>query len=505
MLKPAIVFTDHAVLQQGMPVPVFGWTDAETVTVSFAGHTVSSAAEDGRFLCSLPPMKAFEQGEMVIRTENESVCLQDILVGEVWLAGGQSNMEHPVFCSEYREEDLEENENIRLFTVAHRPFPDADIWGWHFEGVRSLDSPWERATKQSILHFSAVGYFFARLLQKNLHVPVGVISCNWAGTTAEAWISEEHLKKNELARREWDSWEKKLSELNLEEYEAYYRENQRQGLAYIKEIGDPVEWVRKNGKEDFMYHVMFPFGWEIGPYHCCKPAGLRETMLERVVPYGIRGVIWFQGCSNTRPEEDNEDWYTAVMHALEEDWREAFRQKELPFYTVQISTFEWDGKSLADDWCRIRDSQDRLCREDAHTYRVISVDVGEKTNIHPFKKQPIGERLALAALSEEYGIFQHWKSPVIQSAKRNGNTVELTFENVGHFRTMDREEPGQFFAFSGKQPTEIRAKPEGGRIILSLPEGKNFDAVGYAYCNYCRANVMNEYGMPLAPFKISLT
>ena len=168
MIRPADIFTDRAVLQQRMPIPVWGECDTERLVISYAGNSVTAEVADGKFFGVLPPVQAGVRGKLVFCAGEETCTCNDVAVGEVWVAGGQSNMEHPLFCTRYDPSVLTEDEDLRFFTVPRRTQPGVERWGWHFEGLRAVDTPWTVCTAESALHFSAIAYAFGRRLRQRL-------------------------------------------------------------------------------------------------------------------------------------------------------------------------------------------------------------------------------------------------------------------------------------------------------------------------------------------------
>ena len=505
MLKPAFIFTNHAILQCEMPVYIWGESDAETVTVSFNGISVLSSVKNGKFMCEFPPMEPNIRSELIFESENEKITLNDVITGEIWLAGGQSNMEHPVFCTEYDEDALCDDPDIRLFTVPRLTFYKGDTYGFHFDSLHSVDTPWKRCTVNEALHFTAVGYFFAHKLKNKLNIPVGIISCNWGATPVESWTRKEYLLADPLARRAWD---KKQAEIDaaggIDVLNAQYAEYQSKLKEFCLSYDAPAI-TREKGVAWYLRHAgegQPALPMEISFYRF--PSALRENMLERIVPYSFRGVIWHQGESNTSTETDSKEHYMANYRALMADWRDAFKNSEMPFYLVQIAGVGWHGEG-ADYWKGIRDAQEELSKTEKNVYMTVSYDLSEPDNIHPAKKQPMGERLAAAALANTYGQNIVWKCPEAVSASLEGNTIRIGCAGVISWHTLDGKEIEGFYIVNRNgERVKADAKADGGDLILSIPDGETADAVEYSRLNYSYTNLWNEHSLPLTPFKITL-
>ena len=503
MIKPAFIFTDHAILQCDRPICVWGECDEDCVTTSFAGQSVSTRVEDGKFKCYLPSMPACTSGELVFESESDKIVLSDVVVGEVWVAGGQSNMEHPTFCTEYDKKRLYEDANIRLFTVPRLSFYKGDTYGFHFVSLHSVDTPWKTCTVDEALNFTAIGYFFARKLRDGLNVPVGIISCNWGATPAEAWTSEKYLLKDPLARRLTDTTnaiiEKEGLENLISRYEKYQSELKEFVLSY-----DAASIVEEKGVHYFLRHAgvgipALPQDISFFRY----PSALRENMLARIVPYSIRGVIWHQGEANTSLEADSREHYKAVFHALEADWREAFENPSLPFYTVQLAGVVRNGPD-ADYWKGVRDAQEELAKEE-NCYMVVSYDLSEPDNIHPAKKQPMGERLAAAALDCTYSIPTEWRSPTVEDVTTDGREIVLHISNNSKLVSNDGGELQGFFVLDKDSVRhKAEAHAENGTVRISCSECDDIYAVEYGRLNYSYSNIVNEKGLSLTPFKKSV-
>ena len=215
MIKPSFLFTDNAVLQRDKEIRVFGECDSITLTVEFADVSATARVEDGRFLAILPPMDGNICSDLVFRSESETVTLKNVVTGDVWLCSGQSNMEHPTFCTCYGEDTVAADDGIRLFTVPRRMYENAQEWGWHFYPTFSADTPWKLFEREAALRFSAIGVFFAKEIRKEINVPIGLISCDQGASNMEAWIDRDALLGNEITRYAVDVFDKRFKDIEI--------------------------------------------------------------------------------------------------------------------------------------------------------------------------------------------------------------------------------------------------------------------------------------------------
>lgn len=410
MIVPAHIFTDRAVLQAGRPVPVWGETDAPALTVSFGGHTVEARIDGGRFFATLPAMAAGVRGVLRFVTAGEEYALTDIVTGEVLLLCGQSNMKSPVFCTEYDEGDLADDDDLRFFTVMRRPRNEKDVYEWQFDGVRVEDTPWRTCTKDEAIRFSAVGYHVARSLRRELGVPVGVVDCSLGGTRVEGWLTPEAIADDDVAMQGVKHWAFFLGkQYNEEEYLVKYDAWQDKMNAFIDSRRDGLAFVREHGLSYFLSHLdPSDFGQVGGTYHTFAPFTYRREMLSRILPYTVRAVLWYQGESNTvYPGIEHCESYKRLFRALVREWRRDFENPDLPFFTVSLADF---GDPVSPAWREVQRAQAELGREERFVYTVPAADCGEADNIHPIRKKPIAKRLSDAILCECYGKDTPWES-----------------------------------------------------------------------------------------------
>lgn len=435
-VKPNPLFTDGAVLQRGQMVPVWGTADnGEKVTVEFGNQKVSTTAKDGKWRVDLKPLQAGGPFQMRIIGKNE-VTIKDLLVGEVWVCSGQSNMEWTIGQIDKQKEYAPQANfpKIRMFTVKKNP---------SLEPQTEAKGEWKVCTPENVPGFSAVGYFFARELHKNLKVPVGMVSSAWGGTVAQAWTSLEGFDGHEELRGFSENFQR------------------------IKEK-PPEKGLNQN-----------------------MPTVLYNGMIAPIIPYAMKGVIWYQGESNA----NNSKQYQTLFPALIADWRRLWKQGEFPFFYVQIAPFKGQPPE-------IREAQLLTLAKTTNTSMVVTTDVGDANNIHPVAKEPVGQRLALAARALTYGEKVEYSGPLYQSMKVTGDNAELSFTHVGGgLVAKDGELKGFTIAGADKKFVPAKAVIKGDKIIVSSPEVKKPTAVRYGWQNVPDVNLFNKAGLPASPFR----
>lgn len=456
-VKLASIFSDSMVLQQQLPIHVWGWADAgEEIKVSFADQTATGkAGNDGKWLVKLAATKASSKPATLTVKGKNSVEVKDILVGEVWICSGQSNMEWAVRQSMNPQEEIKSADypQIRLFNVpGHITSPIAK---------EECPGSWQVCKPDTIAGFSAVGYFFGRRLHKELNVPIGLVGSNWGGTRIEPWTSPQGLRS----------------------------------VPQLKQIADQVEAYTAETK--------------VGGG---SPSAIYNAMIHPLAPFVMRGAIWYQGESNGNEGES----YYHKKHALVNGWRKLFNP-DLAFYWVQLANFKQptDDPAGGDGWARLREAQTKAL-DLKHTGMAVIIDIGEANDIHPRNKQDVGGRLAQWALHQTYSMKNLVASgPLYRDFKVEENSVRLMFDNVGKGLMVGMKkglEPTQEaadaklarFAVAGKDKVWhwAEATIDGETVVVKSSNVANPVAVRYAYSmNPVGANLYNRDGFPAAPFR----
>jgi len=481
-VQPAGVFTDNAVLQQGEPVKIWGTAaPEENVTVAFAGQTQEATADKkGNWMVTLDKLSSSAEGRPLVFIGSETtqpVELKNVVIGEVWLAGGQSNMATIMsFYQPSTQADIESANDplLRMVTIPR----------YNMKGENSEPPAWQPALPQNAGNFSACAYYFAENLRKALGVPVGIITCAVGGSPAEAWMSR--------ATFESDPELKKI----LDAYEAGYKADFANNAAYEKYLQDfdqaAKEW-QQNRKGP-------PPVEKMGPRHGRRPCGWHETMLTQTIPYTVKGVIWYQG--ETDADSQASYHYRKVFPALIKEWREEFQNPELPFLFVQLATF---GGPNADKswWPELRESQSWTEQHVKNTGMIIMTDGGEEDGIHPHSKPQAGHRLSLLARNMVYGEKNlRCRGPQLDEAKARDGVIEIFFRNTGSALVL-KPEMDSAFEICGKDGKYVPAKAElkDGRILVSAESVPDPASVRYGWKKWFIPTLINEDGLPASPFR----
>ena len=474
---PALI-SNHMVLQQGMPVRLWGKADpGEKVIATLEGKSASAVADTaGRWSLALPKRKAGGPFKMTIAGKN-TITLDDVLVGEVWVGSGQSNMEWSVQQSLNAETEkaASKDAQLRFFrvkrTVTDKPAEDV-------EGTWQLTSP------ETVGGFSGVAYFFARDIRKARNVPVGIIQSSWGGTPAEAWTSRGSLEAQPPLRHFFSEWEKVLAEYppRKADYDRKLAEWKR-AAAEAKRAGRPEPRRPVEPR---------------GPGSPWTPAGLYNAMIAPLTPMAIRGAIWYQGESNAGSTERSAE-YKLLFRTMIEDWRKAWRLGDFPFLFVQLAGFTAGATA---DWPLLRESQNAALAL-KNTGVAVAIDVGEEKDIHPKNKQDVGRRLALAARSAAYKEKVEFSGPMYQSMKREGDAIRLKYRHAGRGLDAKGGQPGGFvIAGADKKFVPATAEIKGKDVVVRAPGVSAPAAVRYAWKDWAPdANLYNKAGLPASPFR----
>lgn len=439
-VKPNPLFSDGAVLQRGQNVPVWGTAnDGEKVTVEFGGQKLDATAKGGKWRVDLKPLEAGGPFTMKISGEN-TVTVNNLMVGEVWICSGQSNMDFRFkgAASAKEEGPKAKYPKLRMFTVnkVTSPTPQAEAKG-----------SWVECSPETVGTFSAVGYFFARDLHEKLGVPVGMIHTSWGGTPAQSWTSAE-------------------------------------GFGDIAEL----DGYAKQSRENLVKFATTPPEKPLGPH---TPSSLYNAMVEPLVPYAIKGAIWYQGESNAGKAKE----YRTLFPAMIADWRAKWKQGDFPFYFVQIAPFKGQP-------AEIREAQLLTLAKSKNTAMAVTTDVGEENDIHPKKKQPVGHRLALAARALVYGEKIEYSGPLYDSMKAEGAKAVITFTHIGGGLVAGGGEL-KGFTIAGADGKFVPAKAEikGATVVVSAEGVAEPKAVRYGWANVPDVNLFNKEGIPASPFR----
>lgn len=509
-----MLFQDHMVLQREKKVPFWGTAaPGAEITVSLQGQTAGTRAdENGDWFLRAGPFRASAGEELTISDGAGCAVVRDVAVGEVWLAGGQSNMEfHMRYDADLeRERPTCENRLIRFFD-----YPEVSYVGQLDEADYGANYGfWRLCTPEQLERFSAVGYYFAKDLQK-YGVPVGIIGCNWGGTPACAWMTREAVLEGGggVYLEEYD---KALEELDPAAYEAGFRKNREAWRVDL--LADPVSELLMFGRPMAEVDALLAeLGVDLsdpaavmGPKYERRPCGLYDAMLRPVAPYGIRGVIWYQGETDG---DSHPEVYETLFPALIRCWR-ALWEEELPFLFVQIAPLDRWLDCVGQPYAIIRRAQQRTADRVPRTGMAVITDIGMEHDIHPKKKQPVGHRLALLARAEVYGEKLLCQAPTLTGAETEEGRLTLTFDHAGEGLYLTDTAPdgqksdgerlgGLRILQDGREldPAALTARAVGNQVIVSGGAIRRDGAlrVELAQTGWYRVNLYNSAGLPARP------
>ncbi len=622
--KPFVhpIFSDNMVLQRGISAPVWGWAKpGEIVTVRFAGKSaVGKADSEGKWTVKIGSFKEGGPYELAVLSASQKTILKNVLVGDVWICSGQSNMEMGIGNVDNAQAEIASatNNHIRLFSVPKTV---------SYSPLATVNGKWESCTPQTVAAggwngFSAVGYFFGRELEKNLHIPIGLIHTSWGGTIAEAWTSGPALLKMDDFKKQVEqieamNAEPKITGMSLvQKMVAWYEKNdpgtsshwekneadssswktmklpvlwEDAGLPnydgvvwFRKEItlgaeaaGKPamlnlgpiddrdVTWVNgvkvgsadvynvdrsykipagvlKEGKNVISIRVLdtgggggvygkpeqmtlVPNGGAAlilaGDWHYNASADLIKTtslpistdnnpnvvtvlyngMIAPILPFGVKGAIWYQGESNAGRAFQ----YRALLPTMIRDWRARFEVGEFPFYIVQLANYQGrQTKPVDDQWAELREAQSMTAKMVGNSAVAVTTDIGDAADIHPKNKQEVGRRLALNALALTYRQKVEYSGPAFVSMSATDGAVHLKFSHIGTgMMTKGGKLEGFAIAGADKKFVWAEAKIVGNEVVLSSPDVKIPVAVRYAWHINPIGNLYNSDGLPASPFR----
>jgi len=468
-LKLPAIFGDNMVVQAGAPVHVWGQAEphdeiqiALSTSHGEADWTSVTADEDGKWTAKLPAVElqkgpAESDWSLAVKCEHDSKSFKNILIGDVWLCSGQSNMEWPVARANNPEQEIAAADypKLRLFTV------EKNTSG---EPLDDVKGSWVECSPETVAQFSAVGYFFGRQLHQDLGRPIGLIDSTWGGTPSEAWTSPEAVAGEPAfgsVVRYWDQLAAKY-------------EKQRAA-------GEEPKPLRNQS----------------------RPSHLYNAMIHPLIPFSIKGAIWYQGEANAKRAYN----YRTIFPTMIADWREQWDQGDFPFLFVQLANFMKRKDAPGDSaWAELREAQTMTLDKLPNTGMATIIDIGEADDIHPRNKQDVGKRLALAAKKIAYGQDVVHSGPTYRSFKADGERAEVTFENAGSGLEAKGQKLVGFEVAQGDGPF-VFAEAEvldSETVVVEAPENsgvEQIDAIRYAWADNPAATLYNREGLPAVPFR----
>jgi sialate O-acetylesterase len=493
-VKVSGMFTDNVVLQRDIPVPVWGWAEpGEKVTVKIGEAQASGEADaQGKWSLRLPPLKMSTTPQELVISGKNTITLKNVLVGDVWVCSGQSNMEWNLgSCSAPEDIASADFPMIRRIKFDHRALPQPDT---HVTGR------WDVCSPKSVAGFTAVGFYFARRIQKEVGVPIGLIDDNWGGTRIEPWIPPAGFEMEPALSK---------TLVDVENQRKNYREQISKNLgAMEKWIADTKAALAANADVPAMPQL---------PKNALTDAGFPTTlyngMMHPVIPFGIKGALWYQGESNGGEGEE----YYLKKRALIGGWRKLWNQGDFPFYFVQLANFQQpsDNPAGGDGWAKVRMAQTKSLLI-PNTGMAVIIDIGEANDIHPKNKFDVGERLARWALRNDYGKKDTVVSgPLFKAIKVEDGKIRVSFDHAAGGLIVGKKDGrkpteevagGKLarFAVAGEDKKWVWADAviDGETVVVSSPQVPKPVAVRYAYSmNPTGCNLYNKEGLPASPFR----
>lgn len=498
-LKVPAIFGHNMVLQRGVAFPVWGTANpGDEIYVHFEQKTPDGkreegkpvkAGKDGKWLVKIGPFETGEGGTLTIkapdrknakgRDEPDQVVFKNVLIGEVWICSGQSNMLWTVAQSANAEESIKTANfpKIRLISIPRKT---------SLTPQSNVDAKWVECSPKTVANFSGVGYFFGRDLYKKLDVPIGLIDSSYGGTPAEAWTSREALLGEHSLQYYVENLINASKNFDPEKAKSAY------ALALAKwEVEAKAAELAKKSVPKKPNPPPVP-GTSAG-----TPSGLYNAMIAPLVPYAIKGAIWYQGESNAGRAYEYRTLFPTMIH----DWRHQWKQGDFPFLLVQLAPY-WDGNSDGVRYAELRDAQLYSTTKLNNVAMAVITDVGDEKDIHPKQKEPVGARLALAARALAYGEKVEYSGPVYKSKTVDGNKVILSFDHLGG-GLVAKGEKLIGFTIAGEDGKFVPAEAliQGDQVIVSSSMVEKPVDVRYGWKNYMVVNLWNKAGLPATPFR----
>jgi sialate O-acetylesterase len=537
-VKTPLLFSDHMILQRDHPVKIWGWADpGEVVNITFGpSHATATAAPDGTWLTTLPSMPANATPQTLTISGKNTLTFQDVLVGDIWVCSGQSNMERSLQFVDYTDADLAtaNDPGLRIFRVVSRSAisPQADFQPWN-------GKQWMVGTPKDVLSFSAVGFYFGRELRKDLKIPIGLMDSSQGGSMAQLWVSLQAIQKNVNADYDFRGWLEQHDELvadypqRLADYPAakvkydqdlkQYNQDLANDKAYSAQLATwqaAFDQAAKDGTprpqkpkppRPAPKEPQLPDG---GPFGNFMVGNLYNSMINPMINFTIKGILWYQGESNGGAGGKQ---YRVLLPILINDWRTRWGQGDIPFFIVQLPNINAPQKlpvQPKDPWVALRESQAHALTL-PNTAMATTIDIGDPYNVHGKDKKDIGYRLSLIARHNVYGENIVYEGPTYKSMSVEGKKISLTFDHTGSGLTIGAapwsptgvltpvasELKG--FAIAGPDHKFFWAKATiaGDHVIVSSDEVPHPVAVRYGWADNPPCNLYNKEKLPATPFR----
>jgi sialate O-acetylesterase len=493
-LKLPAIIGDNMVLQQKQANPLWGWDAPGTeVTVKFAGQTKTAKADEkGKWTVKLDAVPANAQPATITIQGSSTRELKNVLVGEVWICSGQSNMGFTLGGT--WDADLD---------IAQAKFPLIRLISVPQVGTQEIQDDfkgqWEECSPTNVGTFTAVGYHFGRVLHEMLGVPVGLVDNAWGGSSCEAWVKRDLLEKDPRFAAIIANWKNIEATYTQEAFDKQMAEHKEKVDAWAKARAEAA-------KAKKMFTARAPRAPQNPLTGQHRPGNLYAGVLHPTIGYGIKGVIWYQGESNASHAKEYGDLFPFMI----EHWRKEWQQGDFPFYWVQLADFkDYQAEPIDSEWAELREAQTRTLGKLPHTGQCVITDLGEANDIHPKNKRDVAERLVRWALVKDYGMKLPYRSPELKDAKFDGGKALLTFDYAPQgLRTIDIDD-AKGFAICGEDKKWVWAKASiiGGskkgtnQIEVSAEGVAKPVAVRYAWADNPVCNVYSAEGLPVTPFR----
>ncbi len=498
MIKLADIFKSGMTLQRDKDFKIYGVADGDTeVSVFVNGECVADCqVTKGEFVLVCKSQPALFSAEVVVEFGEDKITLSDVDFGDVYVAGGQSNMEFLVRNEMHYKEAVRgaNDPHLRFYDVPKYAFVGEEKDGFKIKDEYGI---WKKAMGREIDKFSAVGYYFAKELRAKYNVPVAIVGCNWSGTTASSWLDVKYLKEDKDLCVYINEYEKAIDGLDLAEYEKLDYKVRKGANSLIQRLF----WgavLRRTSKVLLSISGIFGQGVGVGPHSTRRPGCLYENMVKKIKDLCVKGVIWYQGES----DENHADIYDKLFGAVIECWRESFKD-DLPFLFVQLAPFSYWLASRGHNFPLVREKQALVSKTVPGVYMASIMDAGDEDDIHPKDKKTVGERLALLAMGKIYGEDIICEPPVPAASEIKENKIEIQFNNC-HRLNIVGEKVNDLTVTDKDGDVAIKTtKTKGNTLIIEVERPLVYATVSFAKSPYCKANLYSDSGLCAAPFMLN--
>ena len=501
-IELAEIFQDNMTLQRDKTIKIWGVSRKKQRIFVLLDDVQIYEGElsEGKFEINLPSQEAAENQMMNIRNyKGEEIVIHNVDIGEVWIAGGQSNMEFPLLCDRDGERVIASanDKHLRYYEVGK----------YAFEGEREEKlkddhrwNHWREFIPEKCTHFSAVGTYFAMQLREKLQVPVAVIGCCWGGTSASAWLKEELLRTDKELQVYTNAYDQAVAKMNLEKYiKSDYKKRIFMGqekntvgaeITMKNEVTAPLKFPMKQ-----LVKIMLR-NQKTGPHDCNRPGGLYQTMLTKIIGYTVKGVIWYQGESDEHQAALYSHLFTKMISCWRQEWNDT-----LPFLFVQVAPWESWMSQNGKNYPEIRAQQQYVEDHVEGTHMVSIMDIGSRFDIHPKVKEPVGNRLALLALELIYGLTQKYcQAPRISRVEREGKNIVIYFEHAEDGLVAEGNIENLFTITQKGKSIPAAVTVTGNHILLTCNDLSEEKAmIAFAYQPFLTMSLFNHGGLAARP------